>query len=152
MNTPIKMHVALSVSDLPRSVAFYEAFFGLAPAKQFDDFAKFEVENPPLVFSLNPAAKGEEGAASRGGSLSHLGIRLPSSEALTDLRSRLAETDLRLRDEPGTTCCYALQDKVWMTDPDGNAWEVYWLREDTAAHSHEASSCCEPSTEGTGCC
>ena len=156
MTTQAHMHVALRVADLDRSVAFYQALFGTAPAKHFDDYAKFEVLDPPLVFSLNPvrSADRDGDAAAQGLSqgLSHLGVRLPSNEALDGLRSRLDATALELRDEPSTTCCYALQDKLWVTDPDSNEWEFYWLREDTEVHSNAATTCCAPNNDAAGCC
>ncbi len=152
MNTQAHMHVALRVSDLDRSVAFYETLFDAVPAKRFDDYAKFEVLDPPLVFSLNPVRAKMGELALTQGRLSHLGIRLSSSEALASLRARMNATTLATRDEPGTTCCYALQDKIWVTDPDGAEWEFYWLREDTDVHTEDGSACCAPGTDATGCC
>lgn len=119
-----KFHVSLNVSDLGRSVAFYRALFGAEPAKQYADYAKFEVDDPPLVLSLIPS--GSVG----GGSLNHAGLRLPSSEQLVEVQRRMEEAGYSTRREDGVACCYARQTKFWIVDPDKTLWEVYTFHED----------------------
>ncbi len=117
-------HVSLNVRDLARAVAFYEALFGIAPAKSRPDYAKFEVEDPPLVLSLEPARKVD------GSSLNHLGVRMTAPETLVEVQRRLEEHGYATRRENGVACCYAKQTKFWVRDPDGRRWEVYILEED----------------------
>ncbi len=126
----VLMHVALDTADLAAAIGFYSRVFGRPPAKQKADWAKFELEVPPLVFSLNQVAQPKPQ-----GRLSHLGVRVASHAILDDLRARLLAGGVAMQEEAGTTCCYAQQDKVWVTDPDGNAWEFYVLLADVDAPS-----------------
>jgi catechol 2,3-dioxygenase-like lactoylglutathione lyase family enzyme len=120
----VTFHLSLNVTDLGRSIDFYRVLFGVAPAKCHDDYAKFELEEPPVVFSLVPRAPGA------GGSLSHLGFRVASAEEVRRTQERLAAAGVCTQDQNGTVCGYARQDKVWTKDPDGNFWEVYFVEED----------------------
>jgi catechol 2,3-dioxygenase-like lactoylglutathione lyase family enzyme len=122
----VKFHLSLNVTDLNRSIGFYRVLFGVEPAKHHDDYAKFEVDEPPVVFSLVPRAPGA------GGSLSHLGLRVASAEAVRQAQERLAAAGICTQDQNGTVCGYARQDKVWTRDPDGNFWEVYVVEEEVA--------------------
>ncbi|QDU92821.1 ArsI/CadI family heavy metal resistance metalloenzyme [Lignipirellula cremea] len=124
----IRFHLSLNVANLERSVAFFQAFLGQAVSKLRDDYAKFELENPPLVLSLEPHA------ASPGGNLNHLGFRLPDSAALVEMQRRLELAGMSTRREEGVECCYARQTKFWVHDPDGNLWEVYTLDDDHLEH------------------
>lgn len=119
-------HLSLKVQDLGRSVEFYGRLFGLPPAKMFADYAKFEVQDPPLVLSLEPMKEGDR----RG--LDHLGIRLPSRNALVDQTSRIAERGLAFEHLAGVECCYSRQSKIYMNDPDGHLFEVYTVEADLA--------------------
>ena len=119
---PPKTHISLNVRDIERSVAFYEAFFGVAPHKRRPGYANFDLTIPPLKLALQETAL-TEGA----GTLSHLGIQVGTPEEVQAARERLFASGLATFDEGDTTCCYARQDKVWATDPDGNGWEVYVL-------------------------
>lgn len=141
----VRMHVALDTQDLDSAIAFYAALFGTPPAKQRADWAKFELDEPPLVFSLNAVSPGtaDRGARARG-TLSHLGFRVASLERLAAIRERLAAAGLLAREEQRTTCCYAESDKLWAEDRDGNAWEFYVLLADVEADSaawRPASAC-----------
>src|SRR5262245_26451528 len=117
-------HVSLNVTDLARSIAFYEVLFALPPAKRQHDYAKFEVADPPLVLSLEPARR------VKGTTLNHLGLRMPAADALVDVQRRLEEHGFSTRRENGVACCYAKQTKFWVRDPDGRRWEVYVREED----------------------
>jgi catechol 2,3-dioxygenase-like lactoylglutathione lyase family enzyme len=121
--TAVRFHVSLNVSDLERSVAFYRTLFGREPAKRRADYAKFELDEPPLVLSLEPGRPG-------GGTLNHAGFRLPDSAALVAVQERLERAGIRTNREEGVECCYARQTKFWVTDPDRTLWEMYVLEED----------------------
>lgn len=123
-----KFHFGLNVSDLARSVEFYSCFFDLPPTKYFDDYAKFELREPPLVMSLLPNSQ------LPGGTLYHLGLRLADSQQLVRVQRRLEEAGVRTRREEGVECCYAKQTKFWATDPDLNLWEMYVVAEDLDHH------------------
>jgi catechol 2,3-dioxygenase-like lactoylglutathione lyase family enzyme len=120
----VTFHLSLNVADLGRSIDFYRVLFGVEPAKRHDDYAKFELAEPPVVFSLVPRAPGP------GGSLSHLGFRVAGADEVRRARERLEAAGVCTQDQNGTVCGYARQDKVWARDPDGNFWEVYVVEED----------------------
>jgi catechol 2,3-dioxygenase-like lactoylglutathione lyase family enzyme len=126
---PTKFHFALNVSDLERSIAFYRILFDVPPAKHHADYAKFELSQPPLVFSLvpNPPASG--------GTLSHFGLPVGSPEEVRAAAERLAAAGLETSCQQGTVCGYARQDKVWVADPDRNFWEIYVIHEDVDPES-----------------
>lgn len=120
----VKFHASLNVSDLPRSIEFYTALFGEEPVKVYPDYAKFELDEPPLVLSLKPKR------ACAGGPLNHLGLRLVKTEQLIAVRERLLKVGARFGEQDDVKCCYARQTKLWITDPDETLWEVYVLHED----------------------
>lgn len=115
----LKVHVALNVSDVTESIEFYKKLWGIEPSKVRTGYAKFDVQNPPLNFTLNQATARERGA------LSHLGIQVASTADVFATRQRWIDEGLITRDEMQTNCCYATQDKTWVRDPDGNEWEVF---------------------------
>ena len=121
---PVKVHLAVNATDLARSVAFYRVLFGVEPAKCHADYAKFEVEDPPLVFSLMPGGPGA------GGVMSHAGLRVADAAAVWAARDRLEAAGVPTRQQAETRGCYAVQTKVWAADPDGLLWEVYVLTAD----------------------
>jgi catechol 2,3-dioxygenase-like lactoylglutathione lyase family enzyme len=122
----VKMHVSINVRSLARSLAFYEAFFGVAPHKLRPGYANFDLSEPPLKFALN-----EQAAAPGGhGTLNHLGFQVATAAEVEAAKVRLQRAGLATFDESDTTCCYARQDKIWAHDPDGNAWEVYVITDD----------------------
>lgn len=122
--TAVKFHLSLNVADLKRSIAFYRTLFGVEPAKCRPDYAKFELEDPPLVLSLEPSAAG------KGGALNHAGFRLPDAAALVEVQRRLEAAGVHTQRLEGVECCYARQTKFWATDPDQTLWEIYVLEED----------------------
>jgi catechol 2,3-dioxygenase-like lactoylglutathione lyase family enzyme len=135
----LKAHIAIHVKDVPRSIEFYRKLFGIEPSKVRTGYAKFDVANPPLNFALN------EGASEEHGGLSHLGIQVASTAEVVALRRQWQERGLLTRDEMKTDCCYALQDKTWVRDPDGNEWEVFAVLEDNLPEKATTEkSCCPP--------
>lgn len=119
--TPVNFHISLNVANLDRSVAFFRKLFAQEPAKSRDDYAKFEVTNPPLTLSLEPMSPAGRGA------LNHLGFRFSNSAELVELQRRLEMAGLSSQREEGVECCYAKQTKFWLHDPDNNLWEFYVL-------------------------
>lgn len=119
-----RFHFALNVSGIARSVEFYSRLFGVPPAKHHADYAKFELSQPPLVFSLVPNAPGSQGA------LSHLGFPVASRAEVEAAFTRLTAAGLMVTCQAGTVCGYAKQDKIWVSDPDNNYWEIYVVHED----------------------
>ena len=137
--TALKAHLAINVSDVARSIDFYKHLFGIEPSKVRNGYAKFDVANPPLNFTLNQVPFKNAGA------LSHLGIQVSSTEDVLAMRQQWAERGLIPRDEMGVDCCYAVQDKSWVADPDGNEWEVFVVHQDNLpekAASADAMACC----------
>ena len=138
-STPSRIHAGFPVRNLGRSMQFYSILFGQQPTKTRPGYAKFEVADPPFNLALNESG----GATGPDNPVSHFGIQVKSTEAVQRVAERLAEAGLPSRVEENVTCCYAVQNKVWATDPDGNRWEVYVLLSDDGAH-HESSAepCC----------
>jgi catechol 2,3-dioxygenase-like lactoylglutathione lyase family enzyme len=136
----LRPHLALTVSDVDRSLEFYRALFGTDPAKVRPGYAKFELAEPALNFTLN------EGERADGlGAFNHAGIQVSSTDEVLMARMRLQRAGLATFDEMDTTCCYARQDKIWVTAPDGESWEVFVTHEDTDAEGRDtaaASDCC----------
>jgi catechol 2,3-dioxygenase-like lactoylglutathione lyase family enzyme len=122
--TASRMHVSMFVSDIAESVKFYEVFFGQPPTKSRPDYAKFEVAEPPLVISFNPDRKPVPG-----GAVNHLGIQVKSTDIVMAMKDRFAAAGFLTEEEVATPCCYAVQTKVWVGDPDGNRWEIYVVTE-----------------------
>ena len=115
-------HVAVYVKDIPQAVEQYRKMLGIEPAKVRRDYAKFEMTDPPVIFSLNVG--GEPGK------LSHLGVRYGSTGEVASELARARHNEVPLIEQEGTTCCYAKADKFWMQDADGIPWEMYTLLAD----------------------
>jgi catechol 2,3-dioxygenase-like lactoylglutathione lyase family enzyme len=152
----LKAHLALNVHNVNRSVEFYKKLFGIEPSKLRKGYAKFDVQNPPLNLTLNEHSFGERGA------LSHLGVQVATTEDVLTMRQQWEQAGLLTRDEMQTNCCYALQDKTWVRDPDGNEWEVFVVLEDnltetspcecgeevSGAVTESTAACCAPMPVG----
>jgi catechol 2,3-dioxygenase-like lactoylglutathione lyase family enzyme len=135
----LKPHLAINVRDVEASIAFYQKMFGVEPSKVRTGYAKFDVNEPALNFTLNQVPFNDRGA------LSHLGIQVATTDDVTAMRTRWQESGLFPRDEMQTTCCYALQDKAWVSDPDGNEWEVFTVIEDNLSEAKSSdATCCTP--------
>src|SRR5437588_6490139 len=113
MTTILKPHVSINVRNVEASIAFYRKMLGIEPSKVRRGYAKFDVAEPPLNLTLN------ERAGAAGGALSHMGIQVASTGDVLALRERWRAAGLETFDETGTSCCYAVQDKSWVADPDG---------------------------------
>ena len=131
-----KVHVALNTQDITKSVEFYKALFGVEPTKLKESYAKFDLEEPAVNFTLNQVKEVE------GNHISHLGIQVKASKEIFKEKDRLEKLGLQTLLEEKTDCCYALQDKVWVKDPDGNAWEVFVVLADGEQRTSKGSSCC----------
>jgi catechol 2,3-dioxygenase-like lactoylglutathione lyase family enzyme len=118
-----RVQLSINVSDFDAAVAFYSRLFGAAPAKLRPGYANFALDDPPLKLVLNSPGNGP------GGTINHLGVEVGSTGDVTQAETRLAAAGLPTEPEPGAVCCYARQDKVWATDPDGLAWEYYTVLE-----------------------
>ena len=142
MNTNIqtlKAHLAINVKDVEKSIEFYKKMFGIEPSKVRTGYAKFDVANPPLNFTLNQVPFNGSGA------LSHLGIQVLSTDDVLAVRDSWKDRGLDPREEMQTSCCYALQDKAWVHDPDGNEWEVFTVIKDNLSEAKSNdSTCCTP--------
>lgn len=132
-------HVGLNVTNLEKSVEFYSKLFGAEPVKLKSDYAKFLLETPGLNFTLNLRDE------VTGNQVGHFGIQVESTEEVIAHKNRLAESGIQAQfEEIDTTCCYALQDKFWVNDPDGNEWEFFYTKADVDADSENTSACCAP--------
>src|ERR1700689_2262439 len=121
-----RVQLALNVNDIDQAVIFYTKLFGTEPAKRRPGYANFAISQPPLKLVLleNPG---------QGGTLNHLGVEVDSPDAVDAEQARLAEAGLAAVDERDTTCCYARQDKFWVTGaPGGERWEIYTVLADSA--------------------
>jgi predicted enzyme related to lactoylglutathione lyase len=136
----LKAHLAINVRNVESSIEFYQKMFGIAPSKVRKGYAKFDVQNPPLNFTLN------EVPFTNAGALSHMGIQVASTDDVLAMRQKWADAGLITRDEMQTDCCYAVQDKTWVHDPDGNEWEAFVVLQDNLPEKSDAqvSACCGP--------
>jgi catechol 2,3-dioxygenase-like lactoylglutathione lyase family enzyme len=157
-----RVQLALRVADLQASVEFYVKLFGAEPAKRRPGYANFAIAEPPLKLVL---IEGEAGEATR---LDHLGVEVESTDQVTAATARLAGQGLQTSVEEDTACCYAVQDKVWVTGPGSEPWEVYVVKADADTLTKAGdSTCCIPGavgdtegdetvgekvTAGSGCC
>lgn len=134
-----RVQLALNVDDLDEAVTFYSKLFNTAPSKVKPGYANFAITEPPLKLVLleNPG---------RGGTLNHLGVEVASSDTVNAEISRLTDAGLFTDEEINTTCCFATQDKAWVTGPGGERWEVYTVLADSdtfgANTEQPAHTCC----------
>ncbi len=148
----LKPHVSLNVSNIDASVAFYEKVFGVAATKRRPGYAKFDLQSPALNLTMQEAPR-------TGVNASHFGVQVASTEDVIEARTRFEAQGLKTFTEEDTTCCYAVQDKVWIEDPDGNSWEVFVVKADAPVMKADPSTCCapvalskKPAQEASNCC
>ena len=148
-----RVQLALNVADLDEAVDFYSKLFGTGPAKVRPGYANFAVSEPPLKLILI-AGHG------RPGSLNHLGVEVASTDDVTATQQRLTREGLSTVTEDEVTCCYAVQDKVWVDAPDGEPWEIYTVLADAEMPSGELRTveperdplCCDSAPESAARC
>ena len=140
-----RAQLALNVDDLDEAIAFYSKLFNTVPAKVQPAYANFAVTDPPLKLVLieNPG---------HGGTLNHLGIEVETSDVVHAEITRLTDEGLFTDEELGTTCCFAKQDKVWVTGPAGEKWEVYTVLSDSESLGAESLMPTNPAGTDTACC
>lgn len=140
-----RLQLALNVSDLDEAVSFYSAYFRTEPAKLRPGYANFAIADPPLKLVLFEG--GEPGT------INHLGVEVESTEEVVDAIARLREVGLAGEVEEDTTCCYAVQTKVWSAGPDGSQWETYVVHADSPVDG-TADGCCAADSVGAepACC
>tara|TARA_R110002096_G_scaffold71887_6_gene171521 strand:- start:1334 stop:1816 length:483 start_codon:yes stop_codon:yes gene_type:complete len=147
-----RVHIALAVTDLERSKAFYETLLGASPSKERPGYVKFEPVAPSVNLTLNQV----EASAASGKTASHFGVQVKSIQAVQQAAARMQAIGAATSTEENTTCCYAVQDKVWVTDPDGHKWEVFVVTQaDVVPVPEDVAACCAPAAPGsasTGCC
>jgi catechol 2,3-dioxygenase-like lactoylglutathione lyase family enzyme len=132
-----RVQLALRVSDLERSIAFYTKLFGVEPAKRRPGYANFAVEAPPLKLVLI------EGEADQPTVMDHLGVEVFSTDEVSAAAGRLQASGLVTLEETDTACCYAVQDKVWVRGPGDEPWEVYVVKADAdQLDKAQVSTCC----------
>lgn len=151
-----RVQLALNVSDLEASIAFYSAMFGTQPHKRRPGYANFAIAEPPLKLVLIETTDEVRGVGVTG-ALNHLGVEVESGDEVGAARDRFALAGLASFDENDTTCCYALQDKVWVHDPSGAPWEVYVVKDDNPVDGRPATASlplleAKAEAEGAGCC
>jgi catechol 2,3-dioxygenase-like lactoylglutathione lyase family enzyme len=136
----LKPHISLNVTDIDASVAFYEKVFDVPATKRRPGYAKFDLQAPSLNLSMVEAPRS-------GVNASHFGIQVATTEDVSLAAARFTGHGLHTRGEEDTSCCYAVQDKVWVEDPDGNMWEVFVVKgESEAMRDGPQTACCTPLT------
>jgi len=140
-----RVQLALNVDDLESAVEFYTKLFGTEPAKRRPGYANFAIADPPLKLVLleNPG---------HGGTLNHLGVEVTSSDEVEAHQARLVGEGLLADDEKDTTCCYARQDKFWVTGPGAERWEHYVVLGDSDTFGTASPSTGQQGQQGDVCC
>lgn len=152
-----RVQLALRVADLDAAVDFYSKLFDAVPAKRRPGYANFAITEPPLKLVLL------EGAAGEATRMDHLGVEVETTDDVAAAARRLAESGLATQIQDDTTCCYAVQDKVWVTGPGDEPWEVYTVKADDRADLEGQrdlalsavagdGTCCATAVNGTSCC
>ena len=132
----MKMHLNLATRDIDASVAFYRTLLLAEPAKHYADYALFLTESPglELALDLDAETKAIEGA--------HYGVVVETPEEVEAAIARFRSAGYAIDIETEETCCYAVQNKVWVTDPDGRRWETYYVVAETAERDDDGAACC----------
>ena len=146
-----RIQLAIDVSDLEASITFYSTLLGVEPHKRRPGYANFVVEDPALKLVLIETDEATRESGPRG-ALNHLGVEVDRAEQVSEARARLADGGLATFDEDDTTCCYALQDKVWVHDPAGAPWEVYVVKDDNPANAQPATAALPVLEQSSPCC
>ena len=142
-----RLQLAINVKDIEASTRFYSDLFGTEPVKRRDGYVNFAIAEPPLKLIL---FQGDDG-----GTINHLGVEVADTDDVTTATERLRETEMLLDVEDNVTCCYATQDKVWVTGPDGERWEYYTVLADAEQLASASTACgCDAGVSSTAsaCC
>ncbi len=148
----MKMHVGVNVTNLKESIEFYKKVFDAEPIKVKQDYAKFLLDDPGLNFTLNLKEQVS------GNQIGHFGFQVNSLEDVLQQKERLEKVGFFAREEMDLTCCYATQDKFWVSDPNGNEWEFFYTKADVEKTHNNESNCCKSAVEqkeeqmNTACC
>jgi catechol 2,3-dioxygenase-like lactoylglutathione lyase family enzyme len=135
----LKPHISLNVSNIEASVAFYQKAFGTPPVKRRPGYAKFDLDEPALNLTMQEAPR-------TGINASHFGVQVAGEADVQEAQSRFRAEGLETHSEENVSCCYAVQDKVWIRDPDGNSWEVFVVKGDAETMSGRTGEV------GAACC
>ncbi len=150
-----RLHVHVSVEDLPRSVRFYSTLFATEPVVTKPDYAKWLLDDPRVNFAIS-SRSGKTG-------LDHLGIQVETADELHEVYGRLQQADRPVLEEGATTCCYAQSEKSWITDPQGLSWEAFLTTGESTVYGDSVDlgpirttggACCDPTAEAASaaCC
>ncbi|MDA8792195.1 VOC family protein [Bacteriovoracaceae bacterium] len=139
----MRPHLSIYVSNVEKTADFYTKVFGQNPQKQTSDYAKFDLNKPALNFTFMSSPKAK---LSR---VSHLGVEVDSEKEVREWKYKLEEAGVLTRDEMAVDCCYAHQDKIWFSDPDGNEWEVFFVKKQLDIPKDSTQTTCKPKSN---CC
>ncbi len=148
-----RLHVHVSVEDIPQSIRFYSTLFAAEPAVIKPDYAKWMLDDPRVNFAISTRS------AQKG--LDHLGIQVETADELHEVYGRLQQADRPVLEEGATTCCYAKSEKSWITDPQGVSWETFLTSGESTVYGDSADlgpihttagACCTPETPQDACC
>jgi catechol 2,3-dioxygenase-like lactoylglutathione lyase family enzyme len=131
-----RVHIGFRTSDLEAAIRFYSLLLGGDPVKQKVDYAKWESDDPSVNLYLTAGSVSSHSAGT------HYGIQVKSTEAIASAKARFESAGVPFQSEDESVCCYALQDKFWVADPDGNEWEVFVVLDDADSFRSETSECC----------
>lgn len=141
-----RMHISLYVSDINETVRFYSVFFGKPAEKIKDGYAKFILDSPSLIISFieNPDRVQHN--------FGHLGFQVETEALMQSHLKKARSLGIVTKEEIGTACCYAIQDKFWVNDPDDIQWEIYYFHEDAEFNdpkfeTTDENACCMPTTQ-----
>ncbi|WP_419887659.1 ArsI/CadI family heavy metal resistance metalloenzyme [Neobacillus niacini] len=137
----MKIHVGVNVTDLEKSIKFYSQVFNTEPEKVRSDYAKFLLNDPALNFTLNLKDKVS------GNQVGHFGFQVEDRDEVFKHKERLEKLGFFAREEMDVNCCYATQDKFWVTDPEGNEWEFFFTKGDLEDIVQESSCCAVETTK-----
>ena len=154
--TPARVHVGLSVRDVESAAHFYQYLFAQEPTKVRPHYAKFEVADPPVNLTLHE----DTDRQTQPGPSAHFGVQVKSTDTVAKIATRLQTAGLNPRLEDAISCCYAVQDKAWVTDPDGNAWEIFVVLDADApdyarkkrSASNTGTGANQEATQSSTCC
>ncbi len=134
-----RIHIGLAVRDLQRSRAFYETLLGAPPTKERPGYIKFDLQDPSVNLTLNEVDETNRATHPT----MHYGIQVKTTQAVQEAITRFSNAGLNTFVQENTTCCYAVQDKVWVADPEGNQWEIFVvLKADADSKKAPSSRCC----------